>query len=63
MAILKMSDAKMRKKVNELKELAVGSVFFPFTEPKVKSPLTGKYVGGEKKQTDKVQHIINKCLK
>ena len=58
-----MSQDKMRKKVDDLKELAVGSVFFPFTEPRVKSPVTGKYVGGEKKQTDKVQNIIDKMLK
>lgn len=61
--IMMAQDGKLSKKVNDLKELAVGSIFFPFTEPRIKSPLTGKYVGGEKNQKDKVQNIIDRLVR
>jgi len=37
----------VKEKIASLRELAKGSIFFPFTEPKVKSPVTGKQVSGD----------------
>ena len=39
-----------RSKTKQLMDLATGSVFFPFTEPTVYSPVSGKKVSGEKKK-------------
>jgi len=39
----------IKKKVKELTELATGSIFFPFTEPRVISPISGKVISGKKR--------------
>jgi len=38
------SFSNMKKKVKEVKNLAKGSVFFPFTQPTVKNPITNKVI-------------------
>jgi len=58
-----MKDAKIREKLLNLKELAAGSIFFPFTEPKVKSPYSGKNVGGKTSVKNQSERVISKILK
>lgn len=53
----------MRKKIDDLKELAAGSILFPFTEPKVKSPYSGKNVGGDKSVKNQTEKVISNILK
>ena len=41
-----------RSKIEQLKDLAVGSIFFPFTEPTVYSPVSGKKLSGDDRKID-----------
>ena len=36
----------VKDKIDQLMNLAKGSIFFPFTEPDVKNPVTSKKVSG-----------------
>lgn len=41
-----------RTKTEQLMDLAKGSVFFPFTEPTVYSPISGKKLSGDSRMID-----------
>lgn len=47
-----------RTKVEQVKDLAIGSVFFPFTEPTVYNPVTGRQVSGRKMKKFDVKKLI-----
>jgi len=44
------SDFDIKKKTKDILNLARESIFFPFTEPDVRSPITGKKVSGRKRE-------------
>lgn len=54
----KFSDFDIEQKTKSLLNLAKGSVFFPFTEPEIYSPVTGKKVSGRKTETFDVNKKI-----
>lgn len=48
----------MEKKIKQVMDLATGSVFFPFTEPTVYNPVTGRKVSGRKMKKFNAQRLI-----
>jgi len=51
-------DFDVKKKTKDVLNLATGSIFFPFTEPDVRSPVTGKKVSGRKQKPFNAEKLI-----
>ena len=51
-------DFDVKQKTKDILNLARESIFFPFTEPDVKSPVTGKKVSGRKRKEFNAQRLI-----
>jgi len=51
-------DFNVKKKTKDMLNLAKDSIFFPFTEPTVQSPVTGKKVSGRKRKPFNIKKIL-----